>query len=53
MLMFEGFYGAIDGFFENKEKEYWPINIDQMLIRMKARSGMECFQRNRRRAKNS
>ena len=31
MLMFEGFYGAIDGFFENKEKEYWPINIDQIL----------------------
>ena len=31
MMLFKGFYEAINGFFKDKENIYWPINIDPIL----------------------
>ena len=31
MLLFEGFYAAIPGWFDNQEQRYWPINMAPIL----------------------
>lgn len=31
MLLFEGFYPAITGWFDEQEQRYWPINVAQIL----------------------
>ena len=31
MMLFEGFYAAIYGWFDEQEERYWPINIDTIL----------------------
>ena len=31
MLLFEGFYKAISGIFDQRENSYWPINIEPIL----------------------
>jgi len=31
MLLFEGFYQAIAGWFDAREERYWPINVTQIL----------------------
>lgn len=31
MMLFEGFYAAIYGWFDQQEERYWPINIDAIL----------------------
>ena len=31
MMLFEGFYAAIYGWFDRQEEQYWPINIDTIL----------------------
>lgn len=31
MMLFEGFYAAIYGWFDQREQQYWPINVDTIL----------------------
>ena len=31
MMLFKGFYTAIQGWFDQKEQRYWPINVDAIL----------------------
>ena len=31
MLLFEGFYAAIQGWYDGQEQRYWPINLTQIL----------------------
>lgn len=31
MMLFEGFYPAIDGWFDQAEQRYWPINVSSIL----------------------
>lgn len=32
MLLFAGFYSAIAGWFDQKEQDYWPINVPPILV---------------------
>ena len=31
MMLFQGFFRGLDGWFDNREKHYWPINLSQVL----------------------
>ena len=31
MMLFEGFYAAITGWFDQREEDYWPINLETIL----------------------